>query len=125
MANVVTSLLQKMSTDENTGRYSGHRVWYSISNMVATGAVIKMIVLSQLNVDFFIAYMGIVGGYSVAVEMIRTRFADGTMSLLSQPVPPQDQGTAPAGDTPVNDSTDDTAASKDLKPTVKLGGKKV
>jgi hypothetical protein len=76
----IRKLLYLMSTDETTGKYSGHRVWYAISNITATGAIIKMSYLSELTVDFFIAYLAIVGGYSVASEMIKAKWNNTSFS---------------------------------------------
>lgn len=66
-------------TDPNTGKYSSHRFWYSVANVVTTWIIIRLTLQDHLTLDFFLSYSAMVGGYSVATRLInRTQPASAT-----------------------------------------------
>lgn len=48
------------------GRLNAAKIWLHIGNTTATGIVIELAYKNTLSVDFFIAYMAIVTGASIA-----------------------------------------------------------
>ena len=48
------------------GRLNAVKIWLHIGNLTATGIVIRLAWENALSVDFFIAYMAIVTGASIA-----------------------------------------------------------
>lgn len=71
-------------TDHTTGQYSSSKVWYSIANVVATVIVLKMTYNNTLTIDFFIAYLGVVGGHSAFSNFISRKYSTPQDKVVEQ-----------------------------------------
>ena len=70
MIRKLSNYLGGLVNNVATGQLSHSKLW---ANVAAGAATYKFIVLPDLDADIWIAYLGIVGGYSVAMKWIAAK----------------------------------------------------
>lgn len=69
-------VIKHMLVDPITGLYSSSRVWYSLANIVASSTILYMSHLGTLSLDFFVAYLVVVGGHSAYSKFISFKYGN-------------------------------------------------
>lgn len=73
----VKFVFSQLYCDHSTGEYSHSRVWASIANIVATFIIIYVTLHGQLTFQFFISYIGIIGGYTTFAQFFSWKYGSG------------------------------------------------
>lgn len=63
-----------------TGQLSHSKLW---ANVAAAAATYKFIALPDLDAEIWVAYLGIVGGYAVAMKWIAAKHENGSEKQLA------------------------------------------
>lgn len=73
----IRTYINDVFIDHATGRYSHGKVWTSIANITGTFIVIYLTVHSVLPTEMFVAYIGIIGGYTTFGQFLSYKYSTG------------------------------------------------